>query len=61
MAPTITYASLLPVIDDYIRLGNKDILACEAASPGISASFIVTLIRGSFAQYHTVLKYVIVG
>ena len=28
VAPTITYASVLPVISDYIKVGNKDILHC---------------------------------
>lgn len=31
IAPTTTHVSLLPVIGDYIRLGNKDILGCRGS------------------------------
>ena len=30
--PTITYVPLLPVINDYIRFGNEDILSCQESS-----------------------------
>lgn len=33
VALTITYTPLLPVISDYIRFGNKDILGCQGSTP----------------------------
>lgn len=50
VALTITYAPLLPVINGYIRFGNKDILGCQGSRQlpldihenGTTASFIVT-------------------
>lgn len=63
VALTLTYVLLLPVISDYIRFGNKDILGCQESScppppdfheNGIS-KFHSHIERGVFARYHRLL------